>query len=111
MARTHDPRVVYCDIHEHTIKGDILLGKGVNEIVIVMAGDSEDRLAVEFRVVQAIEEVKPAGLGARDTLRDEQSKWLKKRQECSADVACLTAAYEERMKRLGEAFQSINRPL
>ncbi|KJF74047.1 lysozyme inhibitor LprI family protein [Agrobacterium arsenijevicii] len=50
-------------------------------------------------------------MGARDTLRDEQSKWLKKRQECSADVACITSAYEERMKRLGEAFQSISRPL
>lgn len=50
-------------------------------------------------------------MGARDTLRDEQSQWLKKRQECAADVACITNAYEERMKRLGEAFQSINRPL
>ena len=50
-------------------------------------------------------------MGARDTLREEQSQWLKKRQECNADVACITSAYEERMKRLGEAFQSINRPL
>jgi uncharacterized protein len=50
-------------------------------------------------------------MGARDTLRDEQSKWLKRRQECAADVACLTGAYQERMKKLGEAFQSINRPL
>ncbi len=50
-------------------------------------------------------------MGARDTLREEQSQWLKKRQECNADVVCITSAYEERMKRLGEAFQSINRPL
>ncbi|AYM05800.1 MULTISPECIES: lysozyme inhibitor LprI family protein [Agrobacterium] len=68
--------------------------------------DQDVKMATTFDILTQL-----MAMGARDTLRDEQSKWLKKRQECSADVACLTAAYEERMKRLGEAFQSINRPL
>ncbi len=50
-------------------------------------------------------------MGARDTLRDEQSQWLKRRQECGADATCLTGAYHERMKKLNEAFESISRPL
>jgi uncharacterized protein len=50
-------------------------------------------------------------MGNRDTLREEQSQWLAKRQACAADVACLTGAYEERMKALAEAFQGLSRPL
>lgn len=68
--------------------------------------DQDVKMATTFDILTQL-----MAMGARDTLRDEQSKWLKKRQECAADVPCLTGAYEERMKRLGEAFQSINRPL
>lgn len=68
--------------------------------------DQDVKMATTFDILTQL-----MAMGARDTLRDEQSQWLKKRQECAADVSCLTSAYEERMKRLGEAFQSINRPL
>ncbi|MCZ7450443.1 hypothetical protein O8B93_22940 [Agrobacterium rhizogenes] len=68
--------------------------------------DQDVKMATTFDILTQL-----MAMGARDTLRDEQSKWLKKRQECAADLTCLTGAYEERMKRLGEAFQSINRPL
>lgn len=68
--------------------------------------DQDVKMATTFDILTQL-----MAMGARDTLRDEQSRWLKKRQECAADVACLTGAYEERMKKLGEAFQSINRPL
>ena len=71
-----------------------------------MLNDQDVKMATTFDILTQL-----MAMGARDTLRDEQSQWLKKRQECAADVACLTSAYEERMKRLGEAFQSINRPL
>lgn len=68
--------------------------------------DLDVKMATTFDILTQL-----MAMGARDTLRDEQSKWLKKRQECAADVACLTSAYDERMNKLGEAFQSINRPL
>ncbi|MBB3608127.1 hypothetical protein [Rhizobium sp. BK602] len=50
-------------------------------------------------------------MGARGTMQDEQSAWLKKRQACGADVACLTSSYQERLKELGEMYKQINRPL
>ena len=50
-------------------------------------------------------------MGSRGTLQDEQTAWLKKRQECGADAACIKAAYDERLKQLGETYKNINRPL
>lgn len=68
--------------------------------------DQDVKMATTFDILTQL-----MAMGSRDALRDEQSQWLKRRQECAADVACLTKAYEERMTKLGEAFQSINRPL
>ena len=50
-------------------------------------------------------------MGARGTLQDEQTAWLKTRQACEADASCIKAAYEERLKQLGETYKKINRPL
>ena len=50
-------------------------------------------------------------MGNRDRMKDEQSTWLKKRQACNADAACIGASYAERMKQLDEAYKTINRPL
>jgi len=50
-------------------------------------------------------------MGSRGTLQDEQTAWLKKRQECAADAACIKAAYDERLKQLDETYKKINRPL
>ncbi|MFD1743848.1 lysozyme inhibitor LprI family protein [Rhizobium helianthi] len=50
-------------------------------------------------------------MGNRDTLRDEQSAWLKKRQACGSDAACIRSAYQERMRQLEEAYKSLIRPL
>lgn len=50
-------------------------------------------------------------MGNRDTLRDEQSAWLKTRQACAADASCIKSAYEERLKQLDAAYKSLIRPL
>jgi uncharacterized protein len=50
-------------------------------------------------------------MGNRDLLRDEQLSWLKTRQACEADVACIRAAYGERMKQLEDATKSLIRPI
>ncbi len=68
--------------------------------------DKDVRMATTFDIVTQL-----MAMGARDTLKTEQSDWLKQRQTCAADVACLNKAYDERMIKLGEAFQQINRPL
>jgi uncharacterized protein len=50
-------------------------------------------------------------MGNRDKLKEEQSAWLKKRQTCAEDVACLRDAYAERMKQLDQSFKDIAQPL
>jgi uncharacterized protein len=50
-------------------------------------------------------------MGSRGTMQDQQTEWLKKRQACGADVACLTTSYEERLKVLNDTYKQINRPL
>lgn len=50
-------------------------------------------------------------MGARDTLRTEQSEWLKLRQACGSDAACIGKSYDERMIKLNEAFSAIIKPL
>lgn len=68
--------------------------------------DQDVKMATTFDILTQL-----MAMGSRDALKTEQSEWLKHRQTCEADVACLTKAYDERMVKLGEAFQSINRPL
>ena len=50
-------------------------------------------------------------MGNRDKMHEDQSGWLKRRQACGEDVACIRAAYDERLKQLDEAYNSLNRPL
>lgn len=68
--------------------------------------DADVKMATTFDILTSL-----LAMGTRDALRDEQSAWLKKRQACGGDVACLTAAYEERMKQLTQAFEGLSRPL
>ncbi|MBB2818457.1 UNVERIFIED_ORG: uncharacterized protein GGD59_001685 [Rhizobium esperanzae] len=68
--------------------------------------DADVKMATSFELLSGL-----LAMGSRGTLQDEQTAWLKKRQECGADAACLKAAYEERLKQLGETYKNINRPL
>ncbi|MGV1752455.1 lysozyme inhibitor LprI family protein [Agrobacterium sp. CG674] len=68
--------------------------------------DQDVRMATTFEILTQL-----MAMGARDSLKTEQSEWLKTRETCAADTECLTKSYDDRMKKLGEAFQNINRPL
>ena len=68
--------------------------------------DADVRMVTTFDLLSGL-----LAMGARGSLQDQQSAWLKKRQECKADAACIKAAYEERMKQLGDTYKNINRPL
>ena len=57
----HDALAVLRDVHEQPVEGHVLLGVGADEVVIRPAGDGKDRLAVEGRVVEPVQEVNPAG--------------------------------------------------
>lgn len=68
--------------------------------------DADVKMATTFELLSGL-----LAMGSRGTLQDEQTAWLKKRQECQADAACIKAVYDERLKQLGETYKNINRPL
>ena len=55
VCRAHDPRVVNRDVHKKLVEIDVLLRMGVDQVVKMMAGDREHRLAVELGVIQTIQ--------------------------------------------------------
>jgi uncharacterized protein len=68
--------------------------------------DADVKMVTTFDLLSGL-----LAMGSRGTLQDEQTAWLKKRQDCQADAACIKAAYDERLKQLGETYKNINRPL
>ncbi|MDR7146836.1 lysozyme inhibitor LprI family protein [Rhizobium sp. BE258] len=68
--------------------------------------DADVKMVTTFDLLSGL-----LAMGSRGTLQDEQTAWLKKRQECQADAACIKAVYDERLKQLGETYKNINRPL
>jgi uncharacterized protein len=68
--------------------------------------DADVKMVTTFDLLSGL-----LAMGSRGTMQDEQTAWLKKRQECSADIACIQAAYDARLKQLGESYKNINRPL
>ena len=61
MCRPHDSRVVLRDIHEELVELDVLLREGADEVVKGHPRDRQHRLAVEFRVVQPVQQMNAAG--------------------------------------------------
>jgi uncharacterized protein len=68
--------------------------------------DADVKMVTTFDLLSGL-----LAMGSRGTLQDEQTGWLKKRQACAADAACIKGAYEERLKQLDETYKKINRPL
>ncbi|MBB3591527.1 uncharacterized protein FHX08_001871 [Rhizobium sp. BK529] len=68
--------------------------------------DADIKMVTTFELLSGL-----LAMGSRGTLQDEQTAWLKKRQACGGDAACIGAAYQERLKQLDETYKNINRPL
>ncbi|TCR92725.1 hypothetical protein EV561_101161 [Rhizobium sp. BK376] len=68
--------------------------------------DADVKMATTFDLLSGL-----LAMGSRGTLQDEQTAWLKKRQACAADAACIKTAYEERLKQFDETYKKINRQL
>ncbi|WP_114943673.1 lysozyme inhibitor LprI family protein [Microvirga calopogonii] len=47
------------------------------------------------------------GMGARGDMEDAQVTWLKRRESCGGDRACLGKAYEERVMQLRGGFEAL----
>jgi len=68
--------------------------------------DADVKMVTTFDILTSL-----LAMGNRDQLKEEQSVWLKKRQACGPDAACLASAYAERMKQLNQAYEGLSRPL
>ncbi|MBA1157136.1 lysozyme inhibitor LprI family protein [Microvirga mediterraneensis] len=47
------------------------------------------------------------GMGARGDMEDAQVAWLKQRETCGGDRACLGKAYDERVLQLRSGFDAL----
>ena len=57
--------------------------------------DMDVEMATRFEILKAV-----LPMGGQTKLREDQETWLTERRTCGGDVACLTAAYDGRLKVL-----------
>ena len=65
-------------------------------------GQAEARMATLFGVATSL-----VAMGQRGDIGDAQTRWLKMREACGANVACLTKAYSQRIEALDKVISDI----
>jgi uncharacterized protein len=65
-------------------------------------GQAEARMATLFGVVTSL-----VAMGQRGDIGDAQRQWLKQRDACGGDTACLARAYRSRIDALSATFDAI----
>lgn len=68
--------------------------------------DMDVEMATKYQFLQGL-----FPMGTRGEMQDAQQIWLRNRQECGGDTACLTKSYESRLQQLDEIYAGINKPL
>ena len=68
--------------------------------------DLDVRMVTEFEWLSGM-----YAMGVRGELQDQQTAWLKTRQACQADIACIRKAYEDRLKVFEDDYNRFERPL
>ncbi|MDO9426949.1 MAG: lysozyme inhibitor LprI family protein [Methylobacterium sp.] len=61
--------------------------------------DRDVEMSTRFEILRAM-----LPMGGNAKLREDQDAWLAERRTCGADVACLTQAYDGRLKTLRAVF-------
>jgi uncharacterized protein len=65
-------------------------------------GQSEARMATLFTITTSL-----VAMGQRGNIQDDQRKWLKSRDACGKDLACLRTSYAQRIKELENVMAGI----
>jgi uncharacterized protein len=65
-------------------------------------GQSEARMATLYSVATSL-----VAMGQRGDIQDAQTAWLRAREACGANKACLTGAYERRIAALQQVIAGI----
>jgi uncharacterized protein len=65
-------------------------------------GQKEARMATLFAISTSL-----VAMGQRGDIQDAQRAWLKKRDACGSDIACLAKAYDKRIGDLNDVMAAI----
>ena len=65
-------------------------------------GQAEARMATLYSIATAL-----VAMGQRGTIGDAQHDWIKTRDACGADTACLARAYQERIEALSGVIDDV----
>jgi uncharacterized protein len=65
-------------------------------------GQAEARMATLYAVATSL-----VAMGQRGDIGDAQRQWLKTRQACGSDIACLSKAYSGRIEQLNAVITDI----
>jgi uncharacterized protein len=65
-------------------------------------GQAEARIATLFGVVKSL-----VGMGQRSDIADAQRQWLRERDACESDTACLARAYQSRIDALSATLETV----
>lgn len=68
--------------------------------------DKDVEMSTKYRFLKGL-----FAMGARGAMQDDQQAWLKQRQACGTNRACLNTRYDERLKQLDITYAHINKPL
>jgi uncharacterized protein len=65
-------------------------------------GQAEARMATLFGIATSL-----VGMGQRGDIGEAQQQWLKAREACGGDVACLAESYRKRIAKLATVIDGI----
>lgn len=65
-------------------------------------GQAEARMATLFAISTSL-----VAMGQRGAIMDDQVAWLKRREACGRNIACLTKAYDDRIQQLNKVISDI----
>ncbi|MHA7970814.1 lysozyme inhibitor LprI family protein [Rhizobium sp. CAU 1783] len=82
-------------------------GLAADEVAICENRDLNDldvKMVTTFELISGL-----LPMGNRGELQDQQSAWLRQRQDCGADVDCLERAYEDRITQINRVYDTIEK--
>ncbi|EGG4304484.1 hypothetical protein HKU42_004607 [Salmonella enterica] len=68
--------------------------------------EQDTEMAIKYHWLKGL-----AGMGVAGEMEDTQRVWLKKRQACGSDSACLRTLYRQRIQALDKIYDSVPKPV
>ncbi|WP_340611287.1 lysozyme inhibitor LprI family protein [Xenorhabdus bharatensis] len=88
---------------------DCAKAKALDEKVICAnqkLNDLDVEMSVKYHFLRGL-----FAMGVSGEMYNSQQAWLKQRQQCGADISCLTNSYRQRINQLDTLYNSIEKPI